>query len=233
MGDGGSRGGMACASDRPPWRSTGLFRSRDRDEADASSGPPSAASSAEGALRSIADSLGVEFRIPDRTTFSRRGGGLMILPKRMKRTELLHSLVDSIGIKIYGEGEWLYRKDDLWSCPRWRTPRLVVDAHEIAGAKMTPDNVGDVSAAADLLARIERSVGSMAGDGARDCQMVCDAVAKRHPQAAVIILPRSTAVSSKTATTQRDNHLEMTARQGRIGWQWSFGYSRPSLKLSF
>ena len=30
----------------------------------------------EGALRSIADLLGVEIRIPDHTTFSRRGGGL-------------------------------------------------------------------------------------------------------------------------------------------------------------
>jgi len=29
----------------------------------------------EGALRSIADLLGLEIRIPDHTTFSRRGGG--------------------------------------------------------------------------------------------------------------------------------------------------------------
>ena len=54
----------------------------------------------EGALRSIGDLLGVEIRIPDHTTFSRRGGGLMILPERVERNEPLHLLVDSTGIKI-------------------------------------------------------------------------------------------------------------------------------------
>ena len=41
----------------------------------------------EGALRSIADLLGAEIRIPDHTTFSRRSGGLTILPKRIERNE--------------------------------------------------------------------------------------------------------------------------------------------------
>jgi len=54
-------------------------------------------------------------------------------------------------------------------------------------------------------------------------------VAKRHPEAAVIIPPRSTAVSSETAPTQRDKHLETIARHGRIGWQRSSGYCRRSL----
>ncbi|MFL5289853.1 MAG: transposase, partial [Rhodopila sp.] len=44
----------------------------------------------EGALRSIADLLGVRIRIPDHTTFSRRGGGPGILPKRVVRDEPLH-----------------------------------------------------------------------------------------------------------------------------------------------
>jgi len=58
-------------------------------------------------LRSIADVLGVDIAIPDRTTLSRRGGGLTILPNRVDRDEPLHLLVDSTGLKIYGEGEWL------------------------------------------------------------------------------------------------------------------------------
>jgi hypothetical protein len=38
----------------------------------------------------------------------------------------------------------------------------------------------------------------------------------------------STAVSSETASTQRDKHLEMITRHGRIGWQQRSGYSRRS-----
>ena len=40
----------------------------------------------EGTLRSIAHLLGVEIRIPDHTTFSRRSGGLTILPNESSAT---------------------------------------------------------------------------------------------------------------------------------------------------
>lgn len=57
----------------------------------------------EGALRSITDLLGVPIRIPDHTTFSRRGGGLKILPQRVEPNEPLHLLIDSMGVKIYAK----------------------------------------------------------------------------------------------------------------------------------
>jgi len=38
--------------------------------------------------------------------------------------------------------------------------------------ELTPDDVGDVSAVADLLDQIEGPVGSMTGDGAYDGQVV-------------------------------------------------------------
>ena len=63
----------------------------------------------EGALRSIVGLLGVDIRIPDHTTFSRRGGGLTILPKRIERGEPLHVLVDSPGIKIYAKANGMTR----------------------------------------------------------------------------------------------------------------------------
>ena len=53
--------------------------------------------------------------------------------------------------------------------------------------------------------------------------------AERHPEAAVIIPPRSTAVSGGTVPIQRDRHLAAIAKQGRISWQRSSGYNRRSL----
>ena len=66
----------------------------------------------EGLLRSIAALLNVEIAIPDHTTLSRRGGGLTILQKSIGRGEPLHLLIDSTGLKIYGESEWLDQKRD-------------------------------------------------------------------------------------------------------------------------
>jgi hypothetical protein len=185
----------------------------------------------EGALRSIADLLGVQIRIPDHTTFSRRGGGLKVLPQRVERNEPLHLLVDSTGVKIYGEGEWLDQKHGLRSRRRWRKLHLAVDAntHEIAAVELTPDDVGDVSALPDLLDQIESAVGSMTADGAYDGDPVYDEMRQRHPAARVIIPPRSTAVLRETGTTQRDEHLRSIEQHGRIGWQRRSGYGRRSL----
>ena len=179
----------------------------------------------EGLLRSIADVLEIDIAIPDHTTLSRRGGGLTILPKRIDRAEPLHLLVDSTGLKIYGEGEWLDQKHGIRSRRRWRKLHLGVDAdtHEIVAVELTPDDVGDISEIPDLLDQIDADVASMTADGAYDGEAVYDAVAERHPEAAVIIPPRVTAVPSETTATQRDEHLATIAEHGRMSWQRQLG----------
>jgi len=72
-------------------------------------------------------------------------------------------------------------------------------------------------------------VASFTGDGAYDRDDVDGAVAERHPDAAVVVPPRATAVPSEmagTAPTQRDRHLELIAERGRMGWQKVAGYHR-------
>src|SRR6202167_4140653 len=124
----------------------------------------------EGLLRSIADLLGVDIAIPDHTTLSRHGGGLTILLMRLDRAEPLHLLVDSTGLKIYGEGVWLDQKHGIRSRRRWRKLHLGIDAdtQEIVAVELTPDDVGDVSEAPDLLDQIHGDIASMTADGAYD-----------------------------------------------------------------
>ena len=105
-------------------------------------------------LRSIAALLDIEIAIPDHTTLSRRGGGLTVLPKSCGRDEPLHLLIDSTGLKIYGEGEWLDQKRGIRSPRRWRKLHLGVDADngmKSSPLKLTQDDVGDVSQLAKLL----------------------------------------------------------------------------------
>src|SRR5271154_4669116 len=174
----------------------------------------------EGLLRSIADVLDVDIAIPDHTTLSRRGVGLTVLPRDIHRTEPLNLVVDSTGLKIYGEGEWLDAKHGSRSRRRWRKLHLGIDAitHEIVAVELTPDDVGDVSEIPELLDQIDADVASLTADGAYDGEAVYDAVAERHPQAAVIIPPRATAVPSQTTVTPRDKHLATIVEHGRISW---------------
>jgi hypothetical protein len=185
----------------------------------------------EGFLRSIADVLGIFIAIPDHTTLSRRAGGLTILPKHIDRAEPLHLLVDRTGLRIYGEGEWLDQKHGIRSHRRWRKLHLGMnaDTHEIVAVQRTPDDVGDVSEIPQLLDQIEADVASMTADGAYGGEAEYNAVAELHPDATVIILPRVTAVASRTTETQRHLHIETIARHGRMEWQRRSGYNRRSL----
>jgi Transposase DDE domain len=184
----------------------------------------------EGLLRSIANILDLDIGIPDHTTLSRRGGSLTILPQTVGREEPPHLLIDSTALKIYGEGEWLDQKRGIRSPRRWRKLHLGVDAntHEIVAVELTPDDVGDVSELPGLLEQIDTEIASVTADGAYDGEVVYDAVANRHPDAEIIILPRATAVPNETTTTQRDRHIATIEKHGRIGWQHRSGYNRRS-----
>jgi hypothetical protein len=159
------------------------------------------------------------------------GGGLTILPKAVGREEPLHLLVDSTGLKIYGESEWLDEKRGIRSPRRWRKLHLGVDAdtHKIVAAELTSDDVGDVSELPGLLDQVDAGIVSLTADGAYDGEVVYDAVANRHPDAEIIIPPRATAVPNETATTQRNRHITTIEKHGRMGWQRRSGYNRRSL----
>src|SRR5205823_3272751 len=71
-----------------------------------------------------------------------------------------------------------------------------------------------------LLDQIDGPIASFTGDGAYDQDGVYSAVVARHPEAAVIVPPRSNAVPSETAETAptpRDRHLQAIAEHGRMG----------------
>ena len=79
-----------------------------------------------------------------------------------------------------------------------------------------------------MLDQVAASVASFTADGGYDQDGVSAAVIERHPEAMVIVPPRSTAVPSETAETaptQRDRHLRFIAEHGRAAWQKASGYT--------
>ena len=94
---------------------------------------------------------------------------------------------------------------------------------------LTSKEVDDSAPVGSLLDQISGPLSSFTADGAYDQDGVYAVVADRHPEAAVIVPPRRTAVLSEMAAiapTQRDRHLECIAEKGRMGWQKASGYSR-------
>jgi hypothetical protein len=105
------------------------------------------------------------------------------------------------------------------------------DTGRIVASALTASDVDDGSQVGPLLDQVEGPVASTA-DGAFDRDDVYAEVAARHPEAEVIVPPRSGAVPSataETAPTQRDEHLRCIAERGRMGWQKASGYNWRAL----
>jgi hypothetical protein len=83
----------------------------------------------QGLMRSIAKLLGVDITVPHFTTMSRRGHGLSLPPQiTSKSATPVHLVVDSTGLKIFGEGDWLEKKHKTKRKHRsWRKLHLGFD----------------------------------------------------------------------------------------------------------
>ncbi|WP_454017914.1 IS5 family transposase [Azospirillum sp. Marseille-Q6669] len=156
----------------------------------------------EGLLRSLLDLLGLDLPVPDHTTVSRRSAILTPILRAALPDGLVHLVLDSTGLKVYGAGEWPTVKRGARQPRRWRKLHLYVDAAflSIVGAVLTTTEAGDASQVGPLL---------------------------EH----TVIPPRATAVPSDTAAnspTQRDRHIQRIAETGRMGWQMKVKYGRRS-----
>jgi hypothetical protein len=187
----------------------------------------------EGLITSILHLLGLDLAVPDHSTMSRRAETLEVARPRAGR-EPVHLLVDSTGLKLFGPGEWLTEKHGTRRRRSWRKLHLASDADtgRIVATELTGHAADDGGQVGPLLDGIDGDVASFTGDGAYDRDDVYDEVAARHPEAEVIVPPRSSAVPSdaaESAPTQRDRHLQTIAERGRMGWQRASGYNWRAL----
>ena len=186
----------------------------------------------EGLIGSVIGLLGLDLAVPDHSTLSRRAATLEVPPPRPRRDgEPMHMPLHSTGLKRCGAGEWLVEKHGAKTRRSWRTLHIGMDADigQIVAAALTRKKVDDASQVGPLLDQVAAPVSSLTADGAYDQDGVSAAVAGRHPAAAIIVPPRSTAVPSETAETaptQRDRHLQFIAKHGRAAWQKASGYTK-------
>jgi hypothetical protein len=187
----------------------------------------------EGLIGSILKLLRLDLAVPDHSTLSRRAETLEV-PRLQSCTGPIHLLVDSTGLRLCGPGEWLIEKHGTQRRRAWRKLHIGVNAETgaILAPELTTSEADDSSQVEPLLNQIAGPLASFIGDGAYDQTGVYSTVGKCHPEANVIVPPRSTAVPSDLAEsepTQRDRHLQSIAEHGRRGWQKKSGYNRRAL----
>jgi DDE family transposase len=187
----------------------------------------------EGLIASVAALLGLDLAAPDHGTMSRRAETLRV-PRPRRGCEPVHLLVDGTGSKPCGPGEWLVERHGTKMRRGWRKPHLATgaDTGRIVASTLTDKDDDDGSRVGPLLDQIEGPPASFTGDGACDRDGVYAGVAARHPDADVVVPPRSGAVPSDTAGTapaRRDRHLRLIAERGRMGRQGASGHDDRAL----
>ena len=151
----------------------------------------------EGLVASILRLLGLDLAVPDHSTLSRQAETLRV-PRPRRGREPVHLLVDSTGLKLCGPGEWLVEMHGARTRRGWRKLHIATDADtgRIVASALTDKDADDGSRTGPPLGRIDGPVASFTADGAFDRDDVYAEVAARHPDAAVIVPPRSSAVPS-------------------------------------
>jgi hypothetical protein len=159
----------------------------------------------EGLIASILQLLGLDLAVPDHSTLSRRAEALEV-PRPRSGREPVHLLVDSTGLRLCGPGEWLAEKHGTKRRRSWKKLHLATDADtgRIIASVLTDKDADDGSRVGPLLDRVHGPVASFTGDGAFDRDDVYAAVAARHPDADVLVPPRSSAVPSDNRRDRAD-----------------------------
>lgn len=106
---------------------------------------------AQGFLESLFTVMGIELEVPDHSTLSRRLGKLSVELPPVPKNQAVH-VVDSTGVKVYGEGEWKVRIHGVGKRRMWRKLHLGVDeaSGEILAAVVTTNDISDGDALPDI-----------------------------------------------------------------------------------
>jgi hypothetical protein len=189
----------------------------------------------EGFMRSLFELLHIPLTVPDHSTLSKRGKTLKVkLPK--KTHGQLNIVMDSTGLKIYGEGEWKVRTHGKSKRRTWRKLHVGVDpdSGEIQAAVLTENSVSDDEMAETLFQQIEQPINLFAADGSYDKRRVYASLRAHSPEARVLIPPRKNARIWQHGNTRaerlpRDENLRYIRQHGRNTWKRESGYHVRSL----
>jgi hypothetical protein len=190
---------------------------------------------AEGFMRSLFDMLQMALPVPDHSTLSKRGKKLKVNLSR-KTSGNLNIVMDSTGLKIYGEGEWKVRQHGVSKRRTWRKLHIGAnpDDGEIQAVLLTENSVSDDAAVEALLEQIEQDIETFAADGAYDKRKVYDSLNKHSPAVDILIPPRKNARiwkhgNTKAERLKRDENLRSMRKYGRKAWKKNSGYHVRSL----
>ena len=191
----------------------------------------------EGLLTSIVHLLNLELPIPDYTTLSRRAKRIVLSKPPKSSSDSRVIIVDSTGLKVVGEKEWMNHKHGTKQRKVWRKLHLAInEAGEILSATLTTHHESDVSQVPYLLSKIETPIDAFYGDaGGYDhpgTYSALDTHEHRFNQTRSIrtVIPPNLGFRSlqESDSDKRKSNIKLLNNVGRERWQEVTLYGKRS-----
>jgi hypothetical protein len=188
----------------------------------------------EGFGRSLVGLLNVDVAIPDFTSLAKRATKLGVSLNLAKKRGAIDIVVDSTGMKVFGEGEWKMRTHGKSKRRTWRKVHLSVnpETQEIVAEVLTENSGHDADQVEPMLEHIDPPIETFYGDGSYDKWKVYGLLKTEniHP----VIPPQHNAKIKQHGNASdeplvRDEAIRGIRRLGRKRWKQEEGYHRRSL----
>lgn len=186
----------------------------------------------QGFMEGMVCLLGLGLQVSHYSRLSRRAATLQIdLP--MRSQTITDLVIDSTGLKVYGEGEWKVRTHGTQKRRTWRKYHVAVnpDSHDVLAVELTQAHVHDGHVVEKLLSN-QTQIGKVYADGAYSFKQSFDAIADKGGMP-LIAIRRGTGLVKKTPSSGEAlrNQLvkDMWAAGGQNMWKKTSGYHRRSL----
>ena len=201
----------------------------------------------EGFIRSLMNGFKISAEVPDYSLLCKRQKKLAVkLPtKNLRTNEGIHILVDTTGLKIFGEGEWKVRQHGIVKKRLWRKLHLAINAEnqEIEAFKLTNLGFQDCEGFPHLINEIDKKIDKVTGDGAYDRYDGYKLSQRKGFK--LIAPPRRDAKTTRECTSKktirkqageigvaledRNKYIERIREIGRKEWKKEVSYHKRSL----
>lgn len=189
----------------------------------------------QGFAQSLVALMKLSVDVPDYTTLCRRLEQVsQNLAAKIRSGQSLHVVVDSTGLKVFGEGEWKVRQHGYTKRRTWRKLHLAQDEsnNQILSAVLTDNSYKDNEVFEELMYGIDADIGQATGDGAYDANNCWSWTEENRVRG--VFPPRKGAKlkshgNSRTRPSQRDKHIRLRRDIGKKRWKKKTKYSRRSI----
>lgn len=185
----------------------------------------------EGYIKSLIALLKLNIDIPDYTTLCRRQSSLKVPIKHYSRySEPIHVILDSTGLKVFGEGEWKVRRYGYTKRRSWRKLHLAIDNKgNIIASDITNNNITDSIGAKKLIDSVkEIPINKLIGDAGYDKKHIYE-FCHQNSITPIVHTQKNARIRDGDIWEKRNSNIIKQKKLGKEQWKKDSGYSKRSL----